>query len=334
MQPKIDLRSKPPLPPLQGQARRIGPLPENTVLTRDTPLNPEEQEKMGKLGVFKLPAAIQLDKTFIKQAADQLPPMTLPPEAECALPEPVDINDMAEHKRDELLSELAKAREALLAPPSTRVDTPKVDLRKAPEPPPIPEPQGTPPSAIAEKPPFCDHCGWDQTKKDPPDEATTVDKLTFLQAWLGQVRYRKEYKLLAGHARVTFRTLTTEEADLCYQQALIDVENVQIPDPVQLIRTINDYRLCLGLAQLTLGQNVKTLPEGLAGWEVDEPSSVMQPKNTKVKQIVQYVYANVLVQEPVRRAVGLAWYRFQRFAEYLEAHVDDDRFWPPIGGRP
>lgn len=185
------------------------------------------------------------------------------------------------------------------------------------------------PSAGTDQPPLnCPHCGWDQKNIDPETPSDT-DKLNFLQSTLGQTRFYKEYDLMGGHVKVAFRTLTSEEADMCYTQAALDAEAGLINDFGKYLRTLADYRLCLGLFRLDTGRYKHELPD-MDGYKTDMPGK----KETKLKQIVPHIYDKVLVQEPIRAACAAAFHRFQRMTELLVAHVDDPNFWSAIEGQP
>lgn len=336
-EPKIDLRE--PIKTLDAPTRpvgRIGPLKPGTILTRDTPMSEDERANLRKKGITFLPRTQDIPEHLQKKAVAEREVTTRSPDGKgVTLPEPVDIKELDPKHQADILKGLEGYQ--VLASGNDCVvdlDPAQIDLRQPepvaqiPEPLPAPVPSEVPPSAIAPKPDLCPHCGWEQSKADPGDPVDT-DKLVFLQATLGQIRFTKAYTLLDGRMSVTFRTLLTEEADMCITQTAFDTEAGLVVEPGQYFRTVNDYRMCLGLAHLDFGQKKFDLPE-LSGYMTDE----LPARTTKLKKIVPYVYDQVLKQEPIRRAVGLAWYRFQRLVEHLENHLDDKNFWRAIEGRP
>lgn len=337
--PRIDLRPK---APARASQERIGPLPAGTIINKDTPLTARERQQMAKLGQVQLPPAVSLDEpgeVVAKVAA--LPGTMKRPIADLQLPKEVDINELPAEKQEEILKGLEQARAMFNAPiiPRAEPASPKLDIKSSTKgytPPatldPPPQPMAVKsdtPSAVADKEPMCPHCGWDQRNPDPPAKVEDNDKLVFLQSVLGRQRFVKTYQLFNGAVTVVFRTLTTAESDLCWKQATHDAEVGLLVEPTQFLRTVNDYRMCLGLMAIDYGNDKLDLPRTLDDWTVPD----LGKGETKLKYIVNYLYDNVLVQESVRKACGVVWYRFQRFVEHLENHLDDSNFWPAIGGQ-
>lgn len=172
----------------------------------------------------------------------------------------------------------------------------------------------------------CKHCGFDQSKPEPAENPSYEDKLGFLQCVLGQIRFKKRYPLFNGKVVVTFRTLTTEEADLANTQLALDTQSGLVLDEAAFFRTLADYRLVLALDELYVeGQGkIFEAPEDIwEGWETEAP-----PKGgTKLVHITRYIYQNVLKNEPIRRMVGVNFFNFQRMVELMEARVLDQNFW-------
>lgn len=256
------------------------------------------------------------------------------------LPPTVDISELPPEKQAEILAGLAEARTTFqaMANQSKQFIPPEasaVNLRKSQPslepkaPTTIPEVKiDNVPSAASTTKVFCEHCGWDQAKKEQ-EEPTQQDKLNFLQAFLGPTRFYRVYPLLGGKAHVIFRTLTAEESDICYTQTAFDADIGLVVDPTQYFRTVQDYRMCLGLASIDLGSKKTNLPV-LADYETDP----LPVRTTKLKDISKFVFNEVLQQEHIRRACTATFYRFQRLAERLEAHVDDPNFWEATERQP
>lgn len=327
--PTIDLRARPAATTTRTTTQRIGPLRPGTILTTATPLTEAERAVLARAGAV-LPPPEAVGAGVVAQAKAQL---AKEPAAVCrtdaaplVMPEPVPMEALPEEQQAEMLQGLSAYREAL-ARPGEYPDIRPAKTEPAPAGTPTDPATVVPASSAAPEKHFCAHCGWDQAR--PDEDVDEQDKLVFLQSVLGMQRYRKAYRLLGGRLTVVFRTLTAAESDACFTQAAYDNEGGGIVDAGQYFRTVHDYRLCLGLAHIDYGQKKFDLPE-MDGYQTDPP-----PKNaTKLKQIVPFVYDRVLIQESVRRACALAYYRFQRLVERLEARVDDPNFWPAIEGQP
>lgn len=179
--------------------------------------------------------------------------------------------------------------------------------------------------AIAPKT-HCQHCGWDQSREDPgPTEE--IDKLSFLQAVLGQIPFKKSYDLLNGRLQIVFRTLQSEESDMTFTQIAWDTGRGEILDEGQYFRTMNDYRMVLSLSEFrSMDGKTFHLPGSIEEWQTEK----VPLKATKLVHIVPWMYDNVLKSESVRRAVASCFFRFQRMVEHMEAHFDDPNFWPAI----
>lgn len=310
--------------------RRQGPLPAGMVLTSDTPLTPEERARLQQMGI-SLPPASAVTETVAQKAKQSIESEEVVPKTDkvVELPEPIQVSELPPAHQAEILRSLA-AYQQMNSPKAAEEAKAPANFRKLdPEPVAAPAPKSEAPSAtgLPEKV-YCQHCGWDQHRKDPEDPSDH-DKLAFLQAFLGQQRYMKAYSLLGGRVTVVFRTLTAQEADMCHTQTAYDADALPVTDIGQFYRTLNDYRLCLGLAAVDYGTKKFQLPS-LDAYETDKP----EPRTTKLKAIVPYIYDQILVQEPIRSACAAAWYRFQRLAERMWAHVDDPNFWPAIEGQP
>lgn len=339
--PAVDLRSKrsTPVKPVSA-AVPGGPLPVGAIMTSDMQLTPEQRAVMNRLGA-KLPPSNVVPQTLKKQAvqqAEEIESQLKLPEKALEMPKSVDVCELSAQKQAELLRSLQDYNAAIATEtanfrklesgPVEPTPPNRVDLTAAAEEP--TQPDDKVPSAIGVPvKTFCHHCGWDQTQKDPEDPSDE-DKLNFIQAILGQQRFLKAYSLLGGRVTVVFRTLTNSETDTCFTQTAYDAQNGAIEGPLQYMRTLADYRLCLGLSVIDLGDHKpKQLPE-MAEYVCDTP-----PANTTVlKQVVPYIYDKVLVQESIRRTCAAAYFRFQRLVEKMEAHIDDANFWLAIDGQP
>lgn len=189
------------------------------------------------------------------------------------------------------------------------------------------------------RPADCPHCGWNLAMPDV-EEPDYADKLSFLHALLGQKVFVKDWELFGGNVVATFRTLTTQEIDVVYRQAWRDREMGKVMTEIDYWERINRYRLFLQLQCLkSLGPDgfVHDLPDGLsaqsnpqctATWKVEEP---IDPNETPLPFIEEYLVTNVLKTEAVFRVVNMCCNRFNRLVAKLEAMADNSDFWRPTG---
>jgi hypothetical protein len=181
-----------------------------------------------------------------------------------------------------------------------------------------------PTSGAAEESKVCQHCGWERDRPDP-EELSEVDKGNFVQSILGQIPFRKRYKLLGGNVLIEFRNLDSYESDIIWMQTSLDAKAGDILDEAKYIRTLADYRMCLGLALVKIGSNTYKFPDSLEEWNLDPKSPTKG-----LKELVAQIYKTALKSESLRHAVASQFFRFQRLVERLEAHVDRPDFWKAI----
>jgi hypothetical protein len=177
----------------------------------------------------------------------------------------------------------------------------------------------------------CPHCGWDITKHDSID-VDESDKYAFLASVLGGKRYFKDADLFDGSVVARFQTLTTDEADLALAQCAYDYRDRKVTDQGEFFRVLSNYRMCLGLNRIhTQGSVTLVPPLDEITW--DEPGEGQDPQ-TVLPVLLEYVNANVLQHETMRRVVGMSYQRFQRAVEKMEANVDNSDFWKVTGSVP
>lgn len=189
-------------------------------------------------------------------------------------------------------------------------------------------------------PPPCPHCGWDPTREDIP-EPEYHDKMSFLQALLGQKPYLKEYPLFGGAVRVTFRTLTTQEADACWKQANCDSRRLNFTSELDLHEKVNRYRVYMQTLRMESREFDHELPDGLsedynpnanAHWTFD-PSDVPEGE-TPLPLVEEYMLKHVMRTEALGRAVTMICQQFNRLVSKMEAMVDNSDFWNPTEEQP
>lgn len=214
-------------------------------------------------------------------------------------------------------------------------------------PPDSPEP-AAPAASVASKPPAeeklstlggdtltnCPHCDWPLSMPDIP-EPSNIDKQAFLQSILGQKPFVKEYDLLGGALRVTFRTLTSKELDVVFAQAAYDRQQHNLSE-IDFWEKVNRYRLYLQLLKLEApGQYTFDLPDGLspetnvyaqAHWKLPEPE---HPRDTGLPHIEQFIISDVLSSEILYGAIHNKCARYNRLVAKLGALVDNSDFWKP-----
>lgn len=186
----------------------------------------------------------------------------------------------------------------------------------------------TTPRTGATAPAKCAHCGWDPNVPDTL-VPTDADKYAFMAAVLGGQRFFKDVELLGGKVIVKYRTLLSQEASQCLEQVAADAYSGAIRGDGEWWRQQMLYRLACGIETITIdGRGVLRMPP-LAGVRFDQTTH-----KTALPPLVDYLFAEVLPQENVRRFVGREFLRFQKLTEKMEARLDDSDFWKGTEGPP
>lgn len=184
---------------------------------------------------------------------------------------------------------------------------------------------------------ICRHCGWNQAQEDIP-EPDYHDKMAFLQSVLGQKPFVKEYDLYGGAVQVTFRTLSTQEADACWKQVNHDVLKRNLTSELDMHEKVQRYRTCMQTLRLTSREFDHEQPDGLtsvynpnatAFWTFD-PESIPEGE-TPLPLVEEYMFKHVFRTETVGRTVTVILQQFNRLVAKMEAMVDNADFWKATG---
>lgn len=166
----------------------------------------------------------------------------------------------------------------------------------------------------------CNHCGWDDRMPDPL-EVTDQDRLSFFQATLGGIPWKKTFPLFDGKMTVTVRQLTIDEIDKIYEAAQQLQRQGLLNTPEERMEQINRFRISLQLCSVLSESSTNyTFPESLKDW------------NAPLPQIQETVYTTVLSTESLGRILTRPIGLFNRLSVKLEAQVDMPDFWKGIGG--
>jgi hypothetical protein len=180
----------------------------------------------------------------------------------------------------------------------------------------------------------CPHCAWPLNVPDIP-EPDSLERQSFVQSVLGLKPFPKQYSLLGGAVRVTFRTLTAQEIDAVYAQAFHEQHAAKIQTNEDFWERINRLRMFLQVVSLESDAFQHDLPEGLskktnkvAGsyWEDEEGDS-----DNVFDKVEAKILNDVLPTESMNRIVTNVCGRFNRLVSKMEAMVDRPDFWNTTG---
>jgi hypothetical protein len=178
----------------------------------------------------------------------------------------------------------------------------------------------------------CPHCSWPLDRADDA-EPEPGDEEDYLEAVLGDLPYRKTYRLLGGRLEATFRTLTVAEQDATHRQAQAEASQGKVQKVVDFYERVGRLQLALQIARVWTASRDVELPDGFtprtapragAFWEVDAP-----PGETGLAQVEEYVRAEVASQAPLYQALAAAGARFNRLVSRLTATLDSRDFSRP-----
>jgi hypothetical protein len=179
----------------------------------------------------------------------------------------------------------------------------------------------------------CPHCGWDMGLPTIA-EPTYDEKMGFLHSVLGQKTFVHQYELFGGKVIVRFRTLTTKEMDVIYNQVFRERESGAVTTIQDYWEKVNRYRLYLQLTYLSAvdGSFTHTLPDGYSSDANPHADShydfkPANPDDSYLPEIEQHVLEEVLRTETIQRSINTMCARFNRLVAKLEAMIDNSDFW-------
>jgi hypothetical protein len=193
-----------------------------------------------------------------------------------------------------------------------------------PEPTPAVTPALAPDTGVVPPPlTVCPHCAWDLTQ---PDEMTPTedDKYHFLQAMLGGLPMRKAISMFGGSIVVTLRSLTSSEAILADVQTFADAQAGKCQSTLEFQNTRYYYRAALGIESVKFPTGMTVTPR-VSALALKPDANGVTPE-TVLPALRKIVEETILTQEPLRRAAGRAFMKFERMVEALEAAVDNPDF--------
>tara|TARA_R110000824_G_scaffold29652_12_gene98502 strand:+ start:1191 stop:2285 length:1095 start_codon:yes stop_codon:yes gene_type:complete len=179
----------------------------------------------------------------------------------------------------------------------------------------------------------CPHCSWDMNMPAIA-EPSYDEKMGFLHSVLGQRNFTHQYEIFGGKVVIRFRTLTTKEMDIIYQQVFAERESGEITTIQDYWEKVNRYKLYLQLTYLAAvdGSFTHVLPEGYspeANPHADEcyKFKAAHPDHSYLPEIEKHVLEGVLRTETIQRSVNTICVRFNRLVAKLEAMIDNSDFW-------
>lgn len=181
-------------------------------------------------------------------------------------------------------------------------------------------------------PAACPHCGFD-LKKDDPTEVTSDDKLAFVQAVLGQGRFRKTYDLLGGRLKVTFRSLLVSESNMAFRQVLVDAQadlkNRMVSDTPFYWRNLTTYRTILALESVDSDSTGVVEIPAIGDIEVDADAFAFP--DTKLVAVHDRIVEMAMPTEHLQSIVGHCYNEFQALCDKLTVMAEDPNFYKAIG---
>ncbi len=305
---------------------------------------------------------VQAARDRVKKDATHIPSMPPPAAADLPpleMPETVEIEQLPEHERvrlQEVLAEVGQQAEAMeqqrqaggsptLSPGVRAAATGQIDKivdieddREQTREQRVQEVQGQQAPASGGESPTkdsgtgasedderCPHCDWDLSILDAI-EITEEDKITFLQATLGNIPWQKSYNLLNDQMSITVRQLQPEEVDACFQQVGFENQDGRLIDRMDFWEQLNRYRMVLQLADVRTGKHVEPFPDSLKEWE-GKPEG---EDPTTLPLVLKQVYERIIRTESINRILAQTVGRFNREVARLEANVENADFWPAI----
>lgn len=314
-------------------------------------LTDEERAAMGSIGwttdvpLPKDPEALKKIRAAAEKLANEPIPLPVDPRTPPLVVETIDIKDATQEQKakfSQVVSEatleaearrrreVAEARkpavEGLAAAQQLASQAAESMFRDTPTAPQPPENQTGAAAGLS----HCPNCNHDLSQSvdvEPSDQ----DKTAFLHTVLGGRPFVKEYTLMGGNLRLTFRGLTVKELEEVYKQASKDVKDGKISATVDHYEQLNRYRFCLQLSSVETVQppSLRDLPDGFSK-ETNKNATAFW-EDSDLPTIENWLSENVLMSESLYRMAHVACANFNRLATKMEAMVDNSDFWKLTG---
>lgn len=191
--------------------------------------------------------------------------------------------------------------------------------------PPPTKPTGLPviESQSEDGPKLCPHCNWPQHIADPI-QVTDQDKRDFIHSLWGKP-FQKDYAVMGGNMTIRIRSLRPDEVDLCHMQCAKEIMDGRLTIHDRRERLFR-FRIALQLVRITSPIGVlAALPDSIDEWEADAEEGF-----TKLPEVLDYVYKNVLTSENLHRVVAERVSMFNSLCTRLEVHAQDADFYKGI----
>jgi hypothetical protein len=171
----------------------------------------------------------------------------------------------------------------------------------------------------------CPRCMWD-VRQSWVLETTEADKQQFVGAILGGSRFSRAVSVMGGRLQITYRSLTSEETDLCFKQLGIDLRQGRIMDDGQYFMQLQVYRLAMSVERIENGNN-ECLVEIPPLFDIPYDAPAAGHEETRLVPLVAWFNDAAVPQESLRRIVAQHHRQFQRLVEGLEAMTAEPDFW-------
>jgi hypothetical protein len=178
----------------------------------------------------------------------------------------------------------------------------------------------------------CPHCGWDLKKSDLT-EVSEEDRYDFVQSILGAIRFKKAYDMFNGQWKVTFRALTSKEADLAFRQIVIDGQTDfngrALAGTDFYWRNLQAYRMAMCLESIHSDTYGTIEVPTLADAQIEDFTG--KDLQSKLVPFLNHVLDTYLPLESTRAVIGHAYYEFQALCDKLQVMAEQPNFWKAIG---
>lgn len=169
----------------------------------------------------------------------------------------------------------------------------------------------------------CPHCSWDLSQPSLA-EPSEDDKINYMQTFLGDIPFSKDFTLLGGRLHVRLRSLTTPEQEMCLKQATKDIQsNKDLENPAMAIDLLWKYSLAVQLVSLK--------GPGLA-LDNESDLTVFQPDangDFAVKDALEKLMSKIS-HGGMYRVLIKKMSEFNAIVKKMEDNVDNENFWKAI----
>lgn len=174
----------------------------------------------------------------------------------------------------------------------------------------------------------CQRCGW-ELASNLVEKVTDDDKRNFVRCMLGEQRFTKDYILLGGELKATFRAIRPVEMDLIVDQLKKDTADGKLNNEAEYLVNYSRYMLVCSLQAVSFIDKGQSYPEVIPRKDKSEEAP---EENGPSALPTLYKELTEDWQEALHAILLVHMRQFEKLYDILIHRAYDPDFWPPTVG--